>query len=128
MIKVTGCSDDAHIKGFKFYALSDSELTPYLSDAKLTGELKTGENVEFSVFYCNYKEPDAAVFFVLYSGDQIVNIAKEDCALTGVNTAAATYTVPAETGGNLSLRAYLWNKNSLNPILQSPAMLSSARE
>ena len=128
MIKVTGCSDDAHIKGFKFYALSDSELTPYLSDAKLTGELKTGENVEFSVFYCNYKEPDAAVFFVLYSGDQIVNIAKEDCALTGVNTAAATYTVPAETGGNLSLRAYLWNKNSLNPILQSPAMLFSARE
>ena len=122
MIKITDYDSTAQFKFPSLYVLANSELPATLTDAKLTGEVVAGQNVEFSIFSCNNEEPYAAVFFALYNGGELVDVVKKPCALSGIDTFTRSYTVPQDKGDNLSLRAMFWNASTLVPILQQPVV------
>lgn len=120
LVKITKYAEGTKLQYLNLYALSDSELTPFFSDAALTGTVAENEEVEFSIFSFNNNVPEAAVFFALYSGEKLVDVSKKPCALSGIDTFGAKYKVPSEMGDNLSVRAMLWNGRTLLPLLENP--------
>lgn len=124
MVKLTGCSSNVRVSDVDFYMVHDEDLQPILGEGSIAiadDTVDAGEEATFSIFACNKNYPDAAVFFALYSGDTLIDAAKADMPISGIDTFEAKYTVPTNAEGELTLKAYLWDGKTLVPILNGPA-------
>lgn len=124
-VVVNGCSSNFVMAPMELYVLDYNELTPILGEGSIAiadDTVDAGEEATYSIFACNKNYPDAAVFFALYSGDTLIDAAKADMPISGIDTFEAKYTVPTNAEGELTLKAYLWDGKTLVPILNGPAI------
>jgi len=127
MIKVTGFDNSSatatQIDSFNLYSLPVSELTPVIGEPEFTGVVKAGETLTYSFFSCNNTDEDSKVFFALYDGDTLTSVNIVDMPLEGAKEHKAKYMIPeTETGENLSVKAFFWNGNTLNPVSRNVSL------
>jgi len=129
LVKAVGTSD-ATISRYQFYSVGDYELESVLAptNEKIEGTVAAGEKLTFSVFSRNYNAPNAKVYFALYEDNAITDITVVPCALSGVKTQTATYTIPAGANGALKVIAYLWDGITLVPYIENPVVVTSVSE
>lgn len=126
-IEVTDYDAGTALSGIDMYSLADYELESVVAptDEKIEGIVAAGEKLTFSVFSCNYDAPDAKVFFALYEDNALTSVSAVPCALSGVKTQTAEYTIPATADGALKVVAYLWDGKTLEPLVDTPVTAES---
>ena len=110
------------VSDIEMYSLADYELIPDITKAEFSGTVAAGETVTLNLATRELTNETAKVYFAVYSGKELKSAAAVACPLTGTASYTRSYTIPADAGENLTLKAFVWDGLTLVPLLATPVV------
>ena len=105
------------------YSVADYEINPGITKSDLSGTVDAGQTVTLNLATKEFTNTNAKVYFAVYSGNEVKDVAPVECPFTGTATYdAITYTIPADAGDNLTLKVFVWDGVTLKPLLANPVI------
>ncbi|MBQ4517980.1 MAG: hypothetical protein II997_05300 [Clostridia bacterium] len=122
MIRITESTSGARLYApAYFYELAEYELNKTWNGTVAAGEVLTLNLDNYDAGLAAKTDDAADVYFALYDGDTLLDVAKaESVALDGYKN-YALYKIPASATGTLKVKAFIWD-NELKPMTIVPAV------